>query len=216
MKTHSIFFSTFLAILLWLSSGSKAAGDSLGVIKSQSLTIQTLSKKLQKDSLSHQDTLKKLKTQIPVVNECRSCEVNWMEKLLIILPAGLFLIFAFYFMKWLKREKFKLGDALASDKPEAYATSRVTTMSEAQPGVSATTETNEPVYSKSSSRLIAFLTSIAAIVIAISLITYYAYGYITHSGDMNNLDELWKIIAGLGIGIVPYVTKAIKSTPSQN
>jgi hypothetical protein len=218
MKTINKALILFFAVALSLPFKAALNPDSLmTVIKNQNVTIGQLTSKTRADSVSKADTIKKLRAQIPVIGECRSCEINWVEKLLVVLPAALFLCLAFYFLRWLKREKFKLGDALGSDVPDSFITNRTTTTDAANPALTTVVETTEPNYSKSSSRLIAFLTAISAIVIALSLITYYAYGYITQNGDMQNLDELWKIIAGLGIGVVPYIAKTIKGneTPAR-
>lgn len=211
MKTMNNILIFFFAVALSLPSKAALNPDSLlTIIKTQSITLGQLKIKTKADSVAKADTIKKLQAQIPVIGECRHCEINLIEKLLVVLPAALFLCLAFYFLRWLKREKFKLGDALGSDVPASFVTNRTTTTDAANPGLTAVVETTEPNYPKSASRLIAFLTAISAIVIALSLITYYAYGYMTQIGDMKNLDELWKIIAGLGIGVVPYVAKTIK------
>lgn len=211
MRTMKKALILCFAVALSLPFKAALNPDSLlTIIKTQSVALGQLTVKTKADSVSKADTIKKLRAQIPMIGECRSCEINWIEKLLVVLPAALFLCLAFYFLRWLKREKFKLGDALGSDVPDSFVTNRTTTTDATNPALTKLVETTEPNYSKSSSRLIAFLTAITAIVIALSLITYYAYGYITQNSDMQNLDELWKIIAGLGIGVVPYVAKTIK------
>jgi len=204
----------FLTALLSLSLNATMSQDSLlNVIKTGNTVIVQLNAKLKADSISKADTIKKLQAQIPAIGECRSCEINWIEKLLVVLPAALFLCLAFYFLRWLKREKFRLSDALSADVPTSFSPSKTTIKDVANSGSETIKETQEPNYPNSSSRLIAFLTSISAIVIALSLITYYAYGYITKAGNMTNLDGLWKIVAGLGIGVVPYIAKTIKGEP---
>lgn len=219
MKTMNNLLITFLALMLSLSMKAGLNPDSLlTVVKKHTTTITQLTTKLKADSVAKADTIKKLLAQIPpvkpAIKECNSCELSWLEKLLVILPAVLFLCLAFYFLRWLKRENFKLGDALGSDVPTSFSPGVTTIADAANPGgPPKEIPTEVPNYPKSSSRLIAFLTAISAIVIALSLITYYAYGYITQKGGMTNLDELWKIIAGLGIGVVPYIAKTIKGEP---
>ncbi|MCC6370543.1 MAG: hypothetical protein IT236_05995 [Bacteroidia bacterium] len=163
------------------------------------------------DSIKH----KTLSASVTTTTPCVNCEPGYMGYLLILLPVLLFLYLSLYFMRWLKFEKFKLSDALANDSPNSEFSITITTTPDPKDLTKQiVTETKEPNYSKSTSRLIAFLTAISSIVIALCLITFYAYGYVTKSGQMAGLDELWKIIAGLGIGVVPYVTKVIKEKQS--
>lgn len=220
MKTMYNLLIAFLALMLSLSLKAGLNPDSLlTVIKNHTTKINQLTARLKADSVAQADTIKKLQAHIqsvkPALKDCNSCELSWLEKLLVILPAVLFLCLAFYFLRWLKRENFKLGDALGSDVPTSFSPGITTITDTTNPGdPPKEIPTEVPNYPKSSSRLIAFLTAISAIVIALSLITYYAYGYITQKGGMTNLDELWKIIAGLGIGVVPYIAKTIKGEPA--
>jgi hypothetical protein len=217
MKTAIILTAFFLSLTVKLPAVNSLNKDSIAMakqIKTRDSIIESAKKqvlKLRKDSVLINDSLKKITREKP----CLTCETSWGENLLILLPAVLFIFFAFYFLGWLKREKFKLSDALASDTPGKVPTTTQTVKADpANAGQNVSTTTEEPSYPKSASRLIAFLTSISAIVIAISLITYFAYGYITQRGNMTGLDELWKIIAGLGIGVVPYMAKVIKGPPN--
>ncbi|MDI9338978.1 MAG: hypothetical protein QM534_00300 [Sediminibacterium sp.] len=161
------------------------------------------------------DSIRLLKPYLHSPVSCDTCVLSWFDYGLIAMPVAIFLILLFYFLRWLKREKFKLGDALSGDQPVDKALTRVTTQDAANPSQTRTQETEEPVYPRSSSRVIAFITGLAAIVIALTVVSLYAYGYITgRSENTFKLDELWKVIAGLGIGVVPYAAKVIKEKPT--
>jgi hypothetical protein len=139
----------------------------------------------------------KSKTSIPECETCNTEKVKSIQWLLVFLPALVFFILFYYFMGWLKKDGFKIADALASCEPVTLTEKT----KDAAGLVTVETETN--VLPKSSSRLIAFLTGLTAMTIGLSLVTYYIF--ITLADCPNpNLDDLWKVIASLGIGIIPY------------
>jgi hypothetical protein len=106
-------------------------------------------------------------------------------------------MFFYYFMGWLKKDGFKIADALTSCEP--------VTLSEKTKDVAGvvTEQTETDVLPKSSSRLIAFLTGLTAMTIGICLVTYYIFITLADCSSPN-LDDLWKVIASLGIGVIPY------------
>ena len=113
---------------------------------------------------------------------------------LIFLPLILFLTVGGFFMYLILRGKFELAEALSIGQPQPEA--RVT---DADGKV---TEIPKPV--SSTSRLIAFLTGLTAILIAVCIITYHAYFTLAECEGDPGLESLWTILAGLGIGIIPY------------
>jgi di/tricarboxylate transporter len=56
----------------------------------------------------------------------------------------------------------------------------------------------------SSSRFIALLTGLTAIFVITTLIMYYGYIMVAECNIELPLSQLWTIIAGLGIGVIPY------------
>lgn len=56
----------------------------------------------------------------------------------------------------------------------------------------------------STSRFIAFLTGLAAIFIGTTMTMYYGYLVVAECPHNPSVDGLWKILLGLGIGVVPY------------
>lgn len=142
------------------------------------------------------------KTSVPEkpTDACTACnteKVRGIQWLLVFLPAVIFFILFYYFMSWLKSDKYKLSDALTGCDP--------ITLTEQTKDVAGnftgTTETE--ILPKSSSRLIAFLTGLTAMTIGICLTTYYVFITLADC-PKPDLDGFWKVIASLGIGIIPY------------
>ena len=61
---------------------------------------------------------------------------------------------------------------------------------------------NDPALS--TSRFILILTGLTSIIVVTTLVMYYGYIMVTGSASNIPVDDLWKILAGLGIGIIPY------------
>lgn len=132
--------------------------------------------------------------------ECKTChtdKVKGIQWVLVFLPTIFFLVLFYYFMTWLKRDGFKLADALSSCEP--LTLSQQTKDDDGK----LTNTTSSQVLPRSASRIIAFLTGITAMVIGLCLITYYIFITLADCPSLN-LDDLWKVIASLGIGIIPY------------
>lgn len=157
-------------------------------------------------------------------------ELSTWQKLYVMMPVVLFLVIFFILMGWLKRDGFKLGDALLGDIPVLVKVpnpAKPTVVAEDNKGGAATAtaspspatvsisqtdpETEEPVLPKSSSRFIALFTGMAAIVIAISLLSYYVY-FAIRGSSAPSFDKMFDAVLALGIGVVPYaVNKFMQS-----
>jgi hypothetical protein len=159
---------------------------------------------------------------------CLDCkpELGWMW-LYVLMPVILSIGAAFYFIGWLKREGYKISSALSDDVPEErledaqevqmdMARARTNMMaanaadpSHAQPvpPLPPAEQPNIPM-NRSSSRLIAFLSSMSASVLAICIFSYYMY-FAIKGMKVPEFEELWPILTALGLGIVPYATKVI-------
>lgn len=157
------------------------------------------------------DSLKEnvAKSGSQVCKTCNPGKVNKEEWILVLLPTIFFLLLFYYFMGWLKKDNFKISEALSSCDPLT-----LTQQTKDNDGTVTGTAATQ-VLPKSSSRLIAFLTAVTAMVIAICLTTYYIF--ITLADCPNpDLDGLWKIIASLGIGIIPYGANMWKESKKDN
>jgi hypothetical protein len=178
-----------------------AQTDSAALLKNRDSIIKSQSAKL--DSIS--------KAKVGATDQesstvCRSCcgkaELGWKQWLLVFLPTLFVIFLGSYLMKWIKKEKFKLSEALSG----ASVTMMKPVSRPDRKNPSNNITTNEPVTEPvpSMSRFIAFITGVAAVIIAVCLVTYYAYFAIAECNTPVNYEQLWKILAGLGIGVIPY------------
>jgi hypothetical protein len=157
------------------------------------------------------DSLKK-KANAPT--DCYNCEeqVTGLPLVIILLPVILFVTAAFYIALRLKREKFSLADALTEKDPQ-----KLTVKNEmyGQPNLATTPTLEVSEYPKSSSRVIAFFSGMAAVIIAVCAVSYYFYMYF-RTGTAPDLNKLFDILLILGIGVTPYaVNKATDAIKKQ-
>lgn len=107
-----------------------------------------------------------------------------------------------YIARRLRIEGFKFFDALSTCDPV-----------KAKDPNDPNKETFE--YRNSSSRLIAFMSGLAAIVISITLMSFYFYDILIGTTvGKEYFDGIWKIIAGLGIGVLPYGFNMFSTSPN--
>lgn len=123
--------------------------------------------------------------------ECKKTTLTGGDWLLVFLPVSLFFIVGSYFVYLILKGKFDLAEALSTGEKRTE-----TVQLEGRE-----TTTTKPI--GSTSRLLAFLTGISAILIALCLVTYSAYAVVAQCSNVN-FDALWKILLGLGIGVIPY------------
>ena len=148
--------------------------------------------------------------------DSKPIDLGFFQWLIVWMPVLFFLFLFLFFMTRLRKEGFKLADALSSCVPIeitniSATTNGITTVSPP------TTSSDPPVPKdmillRSSSRLIAFMSGLTAIVISITLMTFYFYDILAgvNTSQTSYLDSVWKIIAGLGIGVLPYGFNMIK------
>lgn len=152
--------------------------------------------------------------------------------LYVLMPVILSFSSAFYFISWLKREGYRISNALSDDVPEhrllqAQAVQRDLFMAKAEiirsnaadpthaqeiPSVEKSIQEMTPM-NRSSSRLIAFLSSMSASILAICIFSYYMY-FAVNGLETPEFEDLWTILVALGIGVIPYTTKVINSKPT--
>lgn len=134
--------------------------------------------------------------------------------LLVYMPMIVFFGLFFYFMSWLKKDGYQLSNALSECDPVDLKNVQTTAKTDPQQPTLAptvtTTTTTEEVLPRSSSRLIAFLTGVSAVGIAVVIVSIQIYTALSGRKGYFDVDGLWKIIASLGIGIIPYGANMIK------
>ncbi|MGA9407500.1 MAG: hypothetical protein WBW71_10245 [Bacteroidota bacterium] len=143
-----------------------------------------------------------LETKIDKVIQAANCnavkDLSWRQELLVLMPVLLFLLLLIISLAVLKKTGFKLSDALSENEPVQK------TIPNPNPGLAAANPTiNVSEYPQSSSRLLAFLTSIVAIVLVVSATTYSFY-FGLKFGKMADLSNLQTFALSLGVGVVPY------------
>lgn len=158
------------------------------------------------------DTTGKALAESKKAADCKTCKtdkVQGLSWLLVFLPTLLFVGLLYYFTAWLKKDRYKLAEALSSCDKVAL----VTQTNDAQGNLTGSQSTEQ--LPRSSSRLIAFLTGITAMIIGVCLTTYYIYCTLADCPNPE-LDGLWKVIAALGIGVVPYGANMLKESRKDN
>jgi hypothetical protein len=186
---------SLLFVMLIFNLSSKAAvSDSL--IQE---VIKQLYVKVNKDSSSYVELTKKLKAMSDTLNAqsqttcevCMNKKMSNMHWIITLMPILLSFVAIWYFMDKLKSKSFNFAEALSGRGMEKVEKADGSTSNEAKPIAS-------------TSRLMAFITGITAIIIALCLTCYYGYHQIAECTNKLEFEGLWKILLGLGIGIIPY------------
>lgn len=209
----------FLSISLSAQVDSAALKQKDAVIASKDVQIAKLDSA--NKALLKADSVKKDTSKVIPGEVCKTCcataKLGFKQWLLVFLPVLFTLLLGFYFIRWIRKDGFKLADALSATQGNSTTVTETRTdaANPAQPPVATTTTTGqEPV--RSTSRFIAFVTGIAAIIIAVCLVTYYAYFAIAGCATPPNYEDLWKILAGLGIGVIPYGVNVWNNNSKEN
>ncbi|HWY37061.1 MAG TPA: hypothetical protein VNY73_00785 [Bacteroidia bacterium] len=143
---------------------------------------------------------------------CVDCgrHISWKQALVIGMPVALFLIALFLIAIKLKNEGYQLKNAL-EDEPNIIDVPNPKYDPANPTAAPATIKEREST--QSTSRLIAFLSGMCSIIIAISTVTYYFYIYF-RTGQEPNIDKLYDILLALGIGVTPYAFNKVSSAIS--
>jgi ATP-dependent Zn protease len=168
------------------------------------IKVNTESNRSLKTLVIKSDSIKRAVISRPPVHPCIDCVIkpDFIQWLLILLPVILFILLLWYFLRWLKKDNYKIADALSVDMSDEQ-------VEQLQRTSLATGEApQQPVLKRSSSRLIAFFSGLSAVIIAICITSYYMY-FAIKGLAVPKFEELWPILASLGIGVVPYATKII-------
>jgi hypothetical protein len=150
------------------------------------------------------DTLQSKIAKVPIA--CKEClkDLGWLW-LYVLLPILLFIFFGLYFIRWLRKDGYKIADALSNDLNSDQLDKLQATANSTAGFVA------NPILNRSSSRLIAFLSSLSAVILAICLFSYYMY-FSIKGLTPPDFEKLWTILAAIGIGVVPYASKVISQS----
>lgn len=134
------------------------------------------------------------------------------RKLFALMPVILFLFVFIIFLFWLRRENYKLSDALSSKSPEILKTTN-TRQDPNDPSKTIIEIKEEIYYPRSASKLIAFFTALAGIVIVICGLSFHAYTMLSGIGAGGNNSHhgggLLIIVFILLVGMLPYIFRAM-------
>ena len=208
-------------LALFLNSHLHAQGIDSATFKKlqESLKVSKDSLKTTKDSLKiTKDSLKVVSTKLAASEKndgsgCTGKPLGALETTLVWFPIVLFILFTIIFIYWMDKSGFTLDNALSvAPTPEQFAAvaqQRAAVANQAamaaKQGVPVTVPTiPDPQPQRSTSRLLAFITGLIAIIIAVCLVSYHGYALFAGCSGEKQLDSLWKILAGLGIGVIPY------------
>jgi hypothetical protein len=190
-----LIFIALFSLLLFRSSGQSDT--------SMSTKMDVVIRKLS----TVKDSLALLSAKANFRMDCYNCKdpLTIQQILVVFAPIILFLAAVCYSVLRLKKKNFYLADALTEKDPNLITVQNP----RYDPSNPATASTiNISNYPKSSSRVIAFFSGMAAIIIAVCSVSYFFYMYI-RTGDAPNLDKLFDILLALGIGVTPYAVNKI-------
>lgn len=177
-------------------------------------SINQLSKSLK----TLESRLQAASTDTQKVKEPAACHLQngfSIESFLVLTPIVLFLIAAVFLLRRLKREGFTLADAFSTFRPETTTTVSTTRGAAAAENIERKDVTQDKQI-KSTSRLMAFITGLTALIIGICLTSYVGYLSISGCGRDLNIDGLWKILISLGVGVIPYGINVFNGNPKED
>jgi hypothetical protein len=191
---------------VYTSHAQSSSGTDTVIVNhlSKLVKLNTTGNKSLETLIKKSDSIKRVIIVRPPVPPCVECiaKPDFIQWVMILLPVILFILLLWYFLRWLKKDKYKIADALSVDMSDGQ-------VEQLQAVAIAGGKTpEEPVLKRSSSRLIAFFSGFSAVIIAICITSYYMY-FAIKGLPVPKFEELWPILASLGIGIVPYATKVI-------
>jgi hypothetical protein len=143
---------------------------------------------------------------------CKDCELDCSQIIITFAPIILFLITTTIIFIKLKKEDYKIGDALKENETITITSPPVTpdATTPAGPAGVPNTETIQP---KSASRLLAFISGMVSLGLASTFCSFWAYNYF-QTGISADLSDITNVLLTLGLGVVPYafnkISKAIE------
>lgn len=175
-------YRSFLIIGIAAIFTVSAQAESDAAIQTANDSIQLALTNRKLDSLANQlDSLKK-NLIFCQKTECTGEVTGFWEWLVVLFMPGTMLLLAFIFMIKFWNSKDFTASRLLGITPDEGENNKL----------------------QSTSRFILILTGLTAIFASTTLVMYYGYMMVAQCNNAMNLDGLWKILAGLGIGIIPY------------
>jgi hypothetical protein len=217
MKTLKLFF---ICAWIWLSGAGYAQADA----KNDSIRLTRVENSVVKIEKKQDSTNKQLAPLIKSYTAdtthasgenkgYRSAPIRcWEGYYVVLLPLIFSVIFLIIILRGLRG--FKLADALTEKNPNkvvGFVEVRKIQLARAAAEPFDDPAGPSPEIPTSTSRLIAFLSGIAAIILSLCLTTFYMYYYLTIGTVPSEFKDLWWGVVVLGIGIIPYASAQLVS-----
>ncbi|MDX2046140.1 MAG: hypothetical protein SFU87_05110 [Chitinophagaceae bacterium] len=206
--------ASFLVFHTQLFAQAAKPADSATMIKDLSESL----KKVNEQNKKLQAKADSLEKPVPP-QDCTVKQLKPSQTILVFTPLVLLAVFTVIFIVWISKSNFSLEDAL-SVAPSAAQIAEVAKM-QAQVNLAAQQAGNPPPTipppqpQRSVSRLLAFITGVIALVIAVCLVSYHGYAMFAGCGGEKQFDALWKVLLGLGIGVIPYGINVWNGNPKE-
>jgi hypothetical protein len=137
--------------------------------------------------------------------------LSTQQKFIIMLPVALFFMCLFITFLFARKYDFNFRKSFYSDDAQQI-TIQTDPINNPKDTVSITLLVNGlPLYRPSVSRIIAFISSLTTLAVIVCFISYYGYCMLKHQ-DLPVFENLFEIIFGLGLGIIPYGFNRITET----
>ena len=141
--------------------------------------------------------------------------LSMQQKVIIMLPVALFFMCLFITFLFAKKYDFNFRKSFYSEEAQMI-TIQTDPVNNPKDTVTITLLINGiPLYKPSVSRIIAFISSLSTLAVIVCFISYYGYCMLKHQ-PLPVFENLFEIIVGLGLGIVPYgfnkITETTKTT----
>ena len=185
--------SVILALVLLINGQmllgqGKSTGETKDSVKLHQQELDSLKNVI--TNLTKQVTDLKNKSEVQIV--CSKQNLSWKKELFIISPILLLILYTILFISGLYNlnepaQKSFLSVMITEDDNKSIV-----------PG-----------------KFIAFICGMTAVIISLIATSYYGYMLIAECKGSFNLDDLWKIVLSLGIGIVPYGINVYKKNEKE-
>lgn len=150
----------------------------------------------------------------PAIQYCCNCDgkLSIWEWLLTFAPLAIFLII----FTWMRRNLGNLKEFLVEKIPEEKKqTEKVEPAAYAAAATDATTKTTQTESTviatpPSTSRLVVFMAGFTALIIAVCLVCFWVYVYLTECKELT-FDNLYPLLGALLVGVVPYGVNRLSS-----
>lgn len=172
-------------------------------------TIQLLKEQLARPAIAPPSATVISTVQTPAGNATlpQNKHLSFQQKVFVTSPVWISVCFMIYFIVRLQKEGFTLNDALSDDPVITHVLNPLYNPINT---AAAPATIDVTILPKSTSRLVAFFSGVAAIVISITTVSYFFYVYYT-TGQVPDLDKMFTVILSLGIGVTPYAFNKVSN-----